>query len=278
MNTLFAVGCSFTCGIDAYPNYELTSFEKERHWLPTLANLLAEDGRQYKWVNKGVGGIGMKGILYNLLNMLPIVKSGDMLILGSTYYDRMSYIENVDESQLNQVVITPKGAEQYLDGTGPDIFPEQSKQYNDLLVTHYVENSFLCSDDGMNYLHTEGIFLERAFRNLCELLEAKGVTCYRWSNEIWFDENFELVEKWTEYYVDDGHWSPNGNTAVGRFFYWCIKNGYKNFSSQYLEKCLTQPRTLWHWDPEEVKNQQEFFDIHDFKYHKFKNPNDKPFI
>ena len=276
MNTIFAVGCSFTSGLDTFEKYEFTSFEKDCHWLPTLTKLLAEDGRHYKWVNKGQGGIGMKGILYHLLNILPIVKSGDMLILGSTYFDRMSFIEDVDESKFNQVVITPDSARQYLEGTGRDILRKQSKPYNDLLYTYYVENSFMCSDDGFNYLHTEGIFLQRAFRNMCELLEAKGVTCYRWGNDIWFGENFELIEQWTEGYVDDGHWSPNGNTAAGRFFYWCIKNGYKNFSSQYLEKCLTPYKKLWHWSTGEILNYQEFFDIHDFKYQKFKNP--KPII
>lgn len=249
MSNIWAFGCSFTEGF-GYDNsfriggkkYILTEEQINYHWLPSLQQLYKHDtGVDYGIVNKGSGGAGMKHILYNLLNDLPNIKPGDIVVLGSTFYDRESYISNYHHKNFHQVIITPRLYKQWFDNKlrADFIFPGKSKEYNDLLATHFVENSYLHSGSGYNYLQFEGLFINRTFRNICDLLESTGVRCYRWNNNLW--TYFETVQEWTEGIIKDEHWSPNGDREAARFFYWCITNGYKTFSHTLLQLCKDDP-------------------------------------
>jgi len=265
MSNIWTFGCSYTQGF-GYDNkfetdgikYRLSDEQINYHWLPTLQQLYKHDtGVDYGIVNKGCCGAGMKHILYNLLNNLPNIKPGDIMVLGSTFYDRESYISNLHHKDFHQVIITPKLQQQWYDNKLRDdfIFPGKSKEYNDLLVAHYTENSFEHSENGYNYLEVEGEFLERTFRNICDLLESTGVRCYRWNRYLW--DHFETIEEWTEGIIKNQHWSPNGDRKAARFFYWCINNGYKTFSHYLLPQCIEK-------NLNGKNNELDGFNINDF--------------
>lgn len=261
MNNIWAFGCSFTKGIGyndklVYNDNTMvmTDKQKQYHWLPTLQQLINTGYNNYGIRNIGQGGAGMKSTLYTLLNNLPFLKPGDIVILGNTLYNRESYIQNIEEGTFKQYNILNTEVTNYLDGKEEDDFliPGMSKDYNELVALHYMENSYLHSDVGLNYLHTEGTFINRAFRNLCDILESTGVRCYRWNSDSWYA--FEKISEWTNGLFDDPHWSPNGDRTVGRFFYWCMKNGYKCFSHELLNTCKEDKK----------------YSIYDFEYTKFR--------
>lgn len=262
MNNVWAFGCSYTEGFGYDNKFKyngntmiMTDEQKQYHWLPTLQRLLNTGYNNYGIINKGNCGAGMKNILYTLLNNLPFIKSGDIVILGSTLFGRQSYIQDVEEDTFHQSTITPQLVTDYLEGKYPDnvFFHDQSKEYNELIALYYMENSSHHSETGFDYLSIEGQFIKRTFRNLCNVLESTGVRCYRWDTSIW--DYSESIKQWTNNLFEDDHWSPNGDTMIGRFFYWCMVNGYKYFSYELFKTCLNDTS----------------FDLNDFEYTKFRD-------
>lgn len=228
----------------------------------TFADLHSIDtGVEYELKNFGRPGHGMRSILYHFLREIDKFEPGDTVIIGATHDNRDTYIVRdlkiADESKLYIREFTHREAEAIVNlNTRPK---SEHVHYKRILNPYYdtlpTESLTAMADMFFNVSisHPKQLYLEREYiylliDNLKTILTKLGVTMYRWDSSLWrsdingndlsyYDKTayFENSHIWSDGDVMDYHWSPNGNRKAGRFFKWCVDQGYDYFDKSHLK-------------------------------------------
>ena len=200
MNNLILFGDSFTSDViieyvNMYKNHE------DYHWGEIIASKL-----NLNLINLGVGSFSNDRILDKIIEKHHIIKEGDIVIIGKTFYNRFD-IPNKDIN-LGFTTITPLSYEPLLKF---GFTPEEAKS---IIL-------FLTVIDDKNFVNRANL----RYKFIKDFLYLKKIkNCIFWEVEdLW--KTFEDIKTATNNKINDNHWSYKGHKDFANYILNIINNG-----------------------------------------------------
>ena len=200
MNNLILFGDSFTSDViieyaNMYKNHE------DYHWGEIIASKL-----NLNLINLGVGSFSNDRILDKIIEKHHIIKEGDIVIIGKTFYNRFD-IPNKDIN-LGFTTITPLSYEPLLKF---GFTPEEAKS---IIL-------FLTVIDDKNFVNRANL----RYKFIKDFLYLKKIkNCIFWEVEdLW--KTFEDIKTATNNKINDNHWSYKGHKDFANYLLNIINNG-----------------------------------------------------
>ena len=211
MSKLWAFGDSFTFGSGVVckdPDHFNIYWYGNKYKKHAFHQIL---GKKYNLEveNKGIEGDSNTGISTYILTTLPLIKPGDVVIIGQTAPDRELLIgEYFDGSPwpytLNHHFCTTpiEELDYYLSDDMKKIWKEASDYWFNVIVEKN---------------HVRDLYYKMILMKWQAYFKSIDVKCVVWSNQLW--DVYENLISWTkesdpDSVIDDGHWSPNGHEGI----------------------------------------------------------------
>ena len=202
-NNLWSFGCSFAAGTQCnpgeryYDEYPLMRGKKFTTLLSEKYDLELND--------LSIPGTCNEIILYKIIETIPYMSEGDIVIIGQTLPTR-TFLFNPEHNWFGKDHNRPTDSK-YIPISGNNIGGKlKTKRYSDKFINSYMEVH-----------HTSRINMERAlniyyndfFKNVKKIIEGKKCKCFIWDNTLW--GKFHTVKESTNGLIDDGHYSWQGH-------------------------------------------------------------------
>ena len=236
MKKLWTFGDSFTYGvglIGPFHQYWYKDKFKELIFPIQLAKKL-----DCILINEGRGGSSSMTILFSLIKHLPLISSGDTVVIGLTKKDR--YRLQVDDEKhiefhpglADEIYSTINNANGEFKGSSQ--VDDISKFYTHKELESILNYYLVQFPNKADYYEKQYVEL---FLSLQQLLINRDINTVVWHSDIWdYGEN---IEKWTSELGDlqilDGHWSPNGHNTFTDIIYYAISNNHKYIDLSYVK-------------------------------------------
>tara|TARA_R110000772_G_scaffold87353_1_gene182257 strand:+ start:146 stop:1045 length:900 start_codon:yes stop_codon:yes gene_type:complete len=236
MNQLYVYGCSFSYAslvyspfIDKWRPFYQTQFH-EYAWANQVANHYNMPLQM-----KALGGVGNETMISRILEDQQNFKEGDKVVIGISRGSRLS-LEHFRREEENKLFASYPDVNQgcinmmdigWIDHLGEFFktgrLSEFSRDEFELLML-YAQTWRLKpeEDDALTRQQT------MMYESLSAMLYRDGIEVYLWDPTCW--KHFQNITTWLEdrkYHderIEDGHWSPNGNTSFSAFVIHCMEN------------------------------------------------------
>jgi len=170
-NKLWTFGDSFTEGVFHNIIYELF---KIYGYSPVIWPEIVSSKLNLELRNISKGGISNNEILSNILEFLPQIKKGDIVIISDTIPLRTfgyDYINNKMSSFNNEVF--------EIKNSKFDEFPNSLKFEDKKILMDYVSNFIL------KYENKWIKYWENEFKKIIDIFLSNEIECYYWSHKYW---------------------------------------------------------------------------------------------
>jgi hypothetical protein len=205
-NNLFIFGDSFS-GPMMFKLFGEFGFELQPHWFEIISEKLDLTLSMYSQ-----GGCCNQQIIDNFYFNIEQLKSGDVAIIGDTAITRiMGYSE--EEGciyTLNNDEYFPIPKDTY------EVVESELNSKKDRNLVHYIYHNVI------KYEKEWRDYYEKHYNNIIKICQQKGVECYFWSYDYWWD--FTSISMETNHKIIDSHWGPNGNKYFADYMLHRIKN------------------------------------------------------
>lgn len=200
MSKLWTFGDSFTAGNGTLPNEAYTKYKQSEE--DVIWPLLLSKKLQIPLVNRGTGLFSNDKIIDTVIENYHFIEQGDIVVLGKTFPFRVDIPNKKNDSLLT---VAPS----HFFSLQNDYVESEIQKINELVVLF----------DSPLIKHRQDF----RFNFLKQLIETKA-KCIVWDVSIW--ENYETIEKATNYLIEDSHWSYKGHRDFADFmFNEVISNG-----------------------------------------------------
>ena len=203
-NNLWMFGCSFTTGTQCNEGERYYDEYKNRRG-KKFSELLSEE-YNLRLIDLSVPGTSNEIILYRIVESIPKMKRGDMVVIGQTRSTR-TFIFSGERNWLGDE--TGQFSRKYIPLVSPDIYFLKKEGFSNKFIEQLV-----------GILHTTKLKHEKIwenyygdwFNNVIKIIEEKECRVVLWGPEMW--KTFDTVRKDTNGVVDDGHFSWKGHKEM----------------------------------------------------------------
>lgn len=212
-NKLWTFGDSFTEGV-------LYNYEKElidifgyepKNWVDIISDELNLEVK-----NISYGGLCNYEIISNILENIPNIKKGDLVIISDTLPQRILGFDN----SINK--ITSINTESLLKQT------EEFQLENKTILIDYVHDFILKYEEKWNE------YWKLEFKKIVDIFLSSGIECYFWNYSKW--QQFSTLFQETDKKIVDDHWGPKGCQDFSKYLLNRIhkKNYYNEIQFSYI--------------------------------------------
>lgn len=200
-NKLWTFGDSFTEGVFHNIIYKLF---KIYGYSPVIWPEIVSSELNLKLRNISNGGISNNEILSNILEFLPQIKKGDIVIISDTIPVRTfgyDYINNKMSSFNNEIF--------NIENNNLNEFPNSLKFEDKKILIDYISNFII------KYENKWIKYWEIEFKKIIDICLSNEIECYYWSHKYWKD--FTSITEETNNSILDDHWGGNGNKKFSEY-------------------------------------------------------------
>lgn len=201
-NNLWTFGDSFTQGVF---EGQIDKLSQVYGYLPTNWPDIIASKLNLNLNNISKGGISNYEILSNILQYLPDIKKGDVVVISDTIPIRTfgyNHIQNKMTSFNNEIFIMEGGDDELINS-----FENTDKK----ILLDYISNFIIKYED--KWIE----YWEFEFKKIIDICLSNGIDCYYWSHSYW--KKFSSLYSETNHIIVDDHWGARGNKEFAEYLY-----------------------------------------------------------
>lgn len=201
-NNLWTFGDSFTEGVF---EGQIDKLLEVYGYLPINWTSILASKLDLNLHNISKGGISNHEILSNILQHLPEIKKGDVVVISDTIPIRTfgyNHIQNKMTSFNNEIFVMEGGDDELIDS-----FNIGDKK----ILLDYILNFIVKYE--MKWIE----YWELELKKIIDICLSNGVECYYWSHRYW--KKFSSLSLETKNIILDDHWGARGNKEFAEYLH-----------------------------------------------------------